>query len=76
MIPSSLTMTRPIKIRPDDLELVFPEPEKPLPDHIHPPISWEQWMRETAARTNAYLKNYDRANDPTLSPPTERFVLD
>lgn len=69
-------MTRPIKIRPDDLELVFPEPDEPLRDHVHTPISWEQWMRETAARTNAYLKSYDRVNDVTLSPPTERFELD
>jgi hypothetical protein len=69
-------MTRRIEIRPEDMELVFPEPEEPLQKHVHPPISWEQWMQETAARTNAYLKTYDRVKDPTLSPPTERFVLE
>lgn len=65
-----------ITIRPEDLELVFPDPVEPLLPHAHPKISWEQWMQECAERTNAYLASYDRRSDPTLSTNEERFVLD
>ena len=69
-------MNPPLEIHQDDLELIFPDPVVPMLPHATPGISWEQWMRECAERTNAYLKNYDRANDPTARTHDRRFHLE
>ena len=69
-------MNRPIQIRPGDLDLDFPEPTSPLLPHDQSGITWDQWMHECSERTNAYLKTYDRKNDPTLTVHQTRFVLD
>ncbi len=63
-----------IEIKTTDLELNFPEPDCFLIEDAGPPIPWEQWMAETAAQTNYWLKHYG----PDLSPPPfeERFSLD
>ena len=75
-ITSRPNMSKPIKILPHDLELVFPDPREPLLPHATQDITWEQWMQECAERTNAYLRTYDRVNDPTLTRHAERFVLE
>lgn len=58
-----------------DLEMVFPEPDKPLLQGSGEPCTWAECMEQTATMTNFWLKHY--GPDEVLPPPwEERFTLD
>ncbi len=63
-----------IEISEADLNLEFPEPTQPLLEGPGDPVTWQQFMQETAAQTNYWLKHFG----PDLSPPPfdDRFCLD
>lgn len=68
-------MNHPARILPDDLKLVFPDPEAPLKPHARENLTWEEWMVECGARTSAFFQNYDRRADTTARAHEVRFSL-
>ncbi|MDF1812500.1 MAG: hypothetical protein P1V20_09800 [Verrucomicrobiales bacterium] len=71
---SALIAKNHIRITNGDLDMVFPEPDKPLLEGPGESCTWEECMRETAVQTNYWLKHFG----PDLSPPPfeDRFSLD
>lgn len=61
------------RIVPSALELDFPEPAAPLLQGPGKACSWRECMRETAAQTIYFLKQYGHLRPPPLDEP---FRLD
>ena len=63
------------RIFADSIDMVFPEPDRPLLEGPGPPVPWEQFMAETAMQTNYWLDHFGK--DEVLPPPwEERLILD
>ncbi len=58
----------------EDLEMIFPEPGGPLLEGPGEPCTWAECMRETAAQTRYWLKNF--GNEPLPTPWEVRFELE
>ena len=57
-----------------DLDLKFPEPERPLLEGPGESCIWAECMRETAVQTRYWLENF--GHEPPPPAWEERFVLD
>ncbi|MAS93387.1 MAG: hypothetical protein CMO55_09370 [Verrucomicrobiales bacterium] len=62
------------KITEDDLSMTFPEPELPLLEGPGESCSWDECMRQTAAQTNYWIRNF--GHEPPPPAWEERFVLE
>ena len=66
-------MSKKLNLTKEDLELNFPVAEAPLLEGSGAPVSWEQFMAETAWTTRRYFEKFGSHEPP--KPPMEPFVL-
>ena len=72
----SAAPNKQLNITSDDLDLHFPDPEKPLyASHLRSKISWESWIQEMTPAWERYMKKYDSREQRMRDPAEKRFVL-
>ncbi|NOX99009.1 MAG: hypothetical protein GXP30_04625 [Verrucomicrobia bacterium] len=72
----SSTKNNSVTITSDDLDLHFPDPEKPLcASHLRSKISWESWVQEMTPAWKRYMEKYDSREQRMRDPEEKRFVL-